>query len=97
MNLDFVLQVLKALTEVALLSMVGQGIVGLMAGATRNNNFVFVLLGIIASPATKTVRAIMPKAVIDRYIPYITFAILFWLWVGLFFGRIYLRIHTGGA
>jgi hypothetical protein len=97
MNIDFILQIIKALVEVALLSIVGQGIVGLMAGAARNNNFVFVLFGIIASPATKTVRAIVPKHVVDRYIPHITFAILSLLWLGIFVSRIYLRIQLGSA
>jgi hypothetical protein len=84
MELEFLIRALKAITEVALLSLIGQGIVGLLAGASRDNNFVFVLFRIIASPFTKLVRFVLPKKlVLDRFIPYITFGVLIWAWGGL--------------
>jgi hypothetical protein len=87
MTLDLVLQIGKALVEVAGFSLMGQGIVGLLAGQSRDSNFVFVLFRMIASPATKTVRAILPKAILDRFIPYITFGVLLWIWAALVIAR----------
>jgi hypothetical protein len=85
MNEIFILKALKAIVEIALYSMIGQGIVGLLAGASKENNFVYVLLRIITSPATKLVRLLMPKVILDRYIPIITFGILVWVFIGLTF------------
>lgn len=89
--------ILKAVTEIALLAMLGQAVVGLFAGARREDNFVFQLFRIIASPATKLTRLIAPRFIIDRHIPWLTFILLFWVWLVLVFAKGYLVAQAGVA
>lgn len=91
MTLELLLRALKALVEVAGFALIGQGLVSLFAGANRERNFVYALLRVITSPATRLVRLIMPKVVQDRFIPIITFGVLFWLWVAIIVSIIYVR------
>ncbi|MFN3595116.1 MAG: hypothetical protein ACK4TK_10620 [Thiobacillaceae bacterium] len=77
------LTLLRALVEVAGLSLLGQGIVGLLAGRRREENFVWRIFQVITRPAIRIVRALLPAAVIDRHVPYVTFFVLLWLWLAL--------------
>ena len=79
----FIIGALRALVEVAMLFLLGQGLLALLAGRGRNNNPMYKLFLIITGPVVKAMRMIMPKQIIDRHIPYIAFAVLFWLWIAL--------------
>jgi hypothetical protein len=82
-TLLFLLTVLRALVEVAGLSLLGQGIVGFLAGRRREENFIYRIFQVITRPAIRAVRAFLPPAIIDRRIPYVTFFVLLWLWLAL--------------
>jgi hypothetical protein len=77
----FIVGVLRALVEVALLSLLGQGLVGLLAGASRQTNPVYRVFLIITNPPVKFTRWLTPKLIIDKHVPFITFFVLFWLWI----------------
>jgi hypothetical protein len=79
--------ILKALVEVALLALLGQGIVYLLAGASRENNFVYQLFRIITKPPVRLVRLITPKFVIDRHVAVLTFFLLLWVWLLLVYAK----------
>lgn len=79
----FILGALRAVVEVAMLFLLGQGLLALLAGRTRNNNPIYKLFLIITGPVVKATRMILPRQIIDRHIPYIAFALLFWLWIAL--------------
>lgn len=83
------LKAFKAIVEIAGYALIGQGLVSLFAGADRDQNFVYVLLRIVTSPATRIVRFIMPKVVQDRFIPVLTFGVLFWVWVAIYVSIVY--------
>lgn len=78
-----ILSILRALTEVALLTLLGQGLLAVLAGSRRATNPVYQLFDVITRPAIKAVRFITPKLIIDRHIPLVTFFLLFWLWIFL--------------
>ena len=78
-----ILSILRALTEVALLPLLRQGLLALLAGSRRATNPVYQLFDVITRPAIKAVRFITPKLIIDRHIPLVTFFLLFWLWIFL--------------
>jgi hypothetical protein len=78
-----ILGVLRALVEVAMLFLLGQGLLGLLAGRGRDSNTMYKLFLIVTGPVVKTMRRITPRQIIDRHIPYIAFAVLFWLWIAL--------------
>lgn len=79
----FVISVLRALVEVALMALLGQGLLALLAGSRRHDNTMYKLFLIITAPVLKVVRKVTPPQVIDRHLPYVAFALLFWCWIGL--------------
>lgn len=76
-----ILSILRALTEVAMLSLLGQGLVAFLAGSRRATNPVYQLFNVITRPVVKAVRCVTPKIIIDRHVPFVTFFLLFWLWI----------------
>ncbi len=90
----FLIGVLRALVEVALLSLLGQGLLGLLAGSRRHTNTVYRLFVLITSPIVKVVRRIAPPQIIDRHLPVVAFFVLFWAWIGLaWLKRTYCEAH----
>ena len=85
-----ILSILRALVEVALLALLGQGAVGLLAGAKRHGNAVYQLFEIITKPVIRVVRFITPKPVMDKHLPYVAFFLLFWLWIFLAWAKQFL-------
>ena len=78
-----ILGVLRALVEVAGLFLLGQGLLALLAGSRRHDNTMYKLFVIVTGPVLKTARAVLPRQIIDKHVPYIAFAVLFWCWIGL--------------
>jgi uncharacterized protein YggT (Ycf19 family) len=73
--------ILRTFVEVALLSLLGQGAVGLFAGAARERNPIYRFFCVITRPPVRMVRFITPRLVIDKHIPFVAFFVLFWLWI----------------
>ena len=78
-----VLSTVRMLVEIAMFSLIGQGVLYLMAGAGRDQNFFYNLLRTLASPAMRFTRFITPKFVIDQHVGWVALFLLFVLWVGL--------------
>ena len=76
-----VISVMRALIEVALLTLLGQGVLALLAGSGRATNPVYQLFQVITRPAIKMVRFITPRLVDDKRLPMLTFFVLFALWM----------------
>jgi uncharacterized protein YggT (Ycf19 family) len=85
-----ILSVLRALVEVALLALLGQGAVALLAGSKRQGNPIYQLFAIITRPVVRVVRAMAPKAIIDKHLPFVAFFLLFWLWIFLAWAKRFL-------
>lgn len=85
-----ILSILRALVEVALLALLGQGAVGLLAGAKRHANPIYQLFEIVTKPVMRVVRFITPKPVMDKHLPYVAFFLLFWLWIFLAWAKQFL-------
>lgn len=78
-----VIGILRALVEVALLFLVGQGILALLAGSRRHDNGVYKLFVLVTKPVLKIMRLISPPQILDRHLPFVAFFVLFWAWIGL--------------
>ena len=95
-NLDlFIVSVLRALVEVALLALLGQGLLALLAGARRHDNFVYRLFLVITGPVMKVCRWVTPKIIIDKHLPFVAFFLLFWLWIVLAWVKRELCVMSG--
>ncbi|WP_131111642.1 hypothetical protein [Sulfuricystis thermophila] len=79
----WLLGILRALIEVAMFFLLGQGLLALLAGKKRHDNGVYKLFVLITSPVIKLVRFIAPPQIIDRHLPFVAFFVLFWAWIGL--------------
>lgn len=89
-----IISMLRVLVEVAGYSLLGQGLLAILAGAKREENLFYRILRTIASPAVRAVRFITPRFVINEHIPFITFFLLFWIWIMLALLKRYLcAIH----
>lgn len=73
--------ILKALIEVALLVMVGQGILFVFAGASRHQNLVYRMFATVTQPIMKATRFVTPRFIVDQHIGLVAFFLLLVLWV----------------
>ncbi|MBK7263817.1 MAG: hypothetical protein IPI03_18970, partial [Rubrivivax sp.] len=64
---------LKLIVEIALLSLAGRWVLALLAGAGREGNVFYRVLDIVASPFLKLMRWVSPRMVLDRHVPLATF------------------------
>jgi hypothetical protein len=78
-----IIGILRALVEVALLFLIGQGILALLAGSRRHTNIVYKFFLIVTQPVMKIVRFIAPPQIVDKHLPFVAFFVLFWCWIGL--------------
>ena len=90
----FILGVLRALAEVSMLFLLGQGLLALLAGSRRHDNTIYKLFVIVTAPVLKAMRTVTPRQIIDKHLPFIAFAVLFWLWIALaWLKRLYCETH----
>lgn len=78
-----IIVVLKALTEVAGVAMIGQGVLYAVAGAKRDQNPFYVIFKTVSSPVMKLTRWITPRIVLDRHLWLVALFLLIVLWIGL--------------
>lgn len=78
-----VVSVLRTLVEVAGFALLGQGVLAVLAGKYREQNAFYRVLRIVTGPVVRAVRFITPRFIIDAHVPFITFFLLFWLWIVL--------------
>ncbi len=68
--------ILKAVNEIALMAMIGQAALFVLAGSRRDTNVVYTLLKTVTSPVMKAARFISPRFVIDAHIGFVAFFLL---------------------
>jgi hypothetical protein len=74
----------KALLEVAGLALLGQGVLYVLSGAGREQNFFYRLLKLIGSPAVKVTRIITPRRLLpDNYVTVAAFFLVAGLWLAM--------------
>jgi hypothetical protein len=78
-----IILILKALTEVAGVAFLGQGVLWVIAGAKRGENLVYKLFQTLTSPVTRVTRLITPRIVLDQHIGMVAFFLVMVLWFGL--------------
>jgi hypothetical protein len=78
-----VIVILKALTEVAGIALIGQGLLYVWAGAKRDQNLVYGIFKSVTWPVMKATRWITPRVVLDQHVGLVAFLLLTILWFGL--------------
>ena len=70
------LTIAQLVLYIALLALLGQGALYVLAGARRDSNFFYQLLKRVVKPFTALVRWITPTKVADQHVPIATFFLL---------------------
>jgi uncharacterized membrane protein len=70
------LNLVQLILYIALLSLLAQGLLFLIAGAKRESNFFYKLLQVVGKPFTVPLRWMMPRQVADRHVPILAFFLL---------------------
>lgn len=86
--------ILKALTEIAGLALLGQGILFVLAGDNREQNLFYKVLKTITSPIMRAVRFITPRFVPDRHVGIAAFFLVAGLWLALTMLKIQLVLEA---
>lgn len=73
--------ILKALLEIAGLSLLGQAILYVFAGAGRDRNFVYLLFRTVTRPVFLVTRFLTPRFVLDRHVWLLTPLLVFGAWM----------------
>lgn len=89
------LDVLQLVLYIALLGLLGQGALHLLAGAGRDRNVFYRVLRAVGRPFTRLVRASTPARVADRHVPLLTFVLLLGAYVAVTFWKIALCLRVG--
>ena len=87
--------ILKGLNEVALMALIGQAALFVLAGSTRDKNFAYTLLKTVTSPIMKATRFIAPSFIIDAHIGFLALFLLLVVEVTLIFLKI--QIYLAAA
>lgn len=89
--------ILKAMNEIALMALLSQGVLFVLAGAKRDNNFVYFILKTLTMPVMKFARLITPRVIIDQHIGWVALFLLLVAEVLLIVAKISLHLEAAGA
>lgn len=89
------LNFLQLLLYIPLLALMGQGLLFVLAGNKRQENFFYQLLQLISKPFTSLVRRISPSRIADAHVPVATFFILLVVYAVVSFEKIDLCVRIG--
>lgn len=87
------LNLIQLILYIALLALVGQGVLFVLAGTRRETNFFYRLMLVLTRPFTVPVRWITPRQVTDRQVPLVTFFLLLIAYAVVTFEKIGLCIE----
>lgn len=73
----------KLIIEIALMALMGQWLLGLVAGAKRDKNIFYLILQILGRPFVAVARLVSPKFVVEQHLPLVAFFLLLFGWFGV--------------
>ncbi len=90
-----VVTTVKLIAEIALLALLGQWLLGLMAGSKRDKNLFYQILQIMGKPFLVVARLVSPKFVVERHLPLVAFLLLAFVWLGATIVKIQTCLQIG--
>ena len=91
MDALLLLQIVKAIAEIALMLFMARGLMVLFFLPARHKlegNIIYQLFVKGTQPFVSLLRLITPRIVLDRHLPYAACALLVVAWLGLTFGKV---------
>lgn len=89
------LNLLQLVLYIPLLALLGQGLLYVLAGPKRDENFFYKLLQLLSKPFTFVVRKITPNRVADRHVPVVTLFLVLVIYVVVTLEKISLCVQIG--
>jgi hypothetical protein len=86
--------ILKGVNEVALMALIGQAALFVLAGARRDTNFIYTVLKTVTSPIMKATRYVAPRFVVDAHIGFLSLFFLLLLEAILIVLKIWLYLDA---
>ncbi|WP_372657283.1 hypothetical protein [Hydrogenophaga sp.] len=86
---------LKAVTEIAGLSLFARWVLGRLAGAQKEQNLIYQILHIVCQPMLKLARWATPRVVLEQHLPLVAFLLLGFAWVLLVWAKIEICLQVG--
>lgn len=86
---------IKLIAEIALLALLGQFVLGLLAGARREQNIFYQALAVVGRPFVVVARWLSPKVVLDRHVPLVAFLLLAFMWLAATVAKIRVCLQIG--
>lgn len=87
----------KLVCEVALLSLVGRGVLALLAGERRDTNVFYTLFRAATQPWVKGVGWLTPSVVLERHHPWVAFWVLAVAWLSATWAKVAVCLEIGVA
>jgi hypothetical protein len=94
-SLLILVSIIKLLAEIALMALLGQGVLAVLAGAKRDQNVFYQLLQVMTRPFIAGTRLITPKVVLQRHVPIVAALLLFFVWLAATFAKISICVQIG--
>jgi hypothetical protein len=79
---------IKLVSEIALMALLGQGLLFILAGEKRETNFFYQLIKVLTRPFIAAARWITPRQVADAHVGFVAFFFLVLVWAVVTFERI---------
>lgn len=92
-----VVTVIKLISEIALLALFGQWLIGLMSGAAPARNPFYALLQLLGRPWIRAARWLSPRVVLDRHVPLVAVFFLLLVWIMASFAKVGICLQIGVA
>lgn len=86
---------IKLVAEIALMVLLGQFVLGLLAGAGRDRNIFYRVLQGAGAPFVRATRVLVPRSVGDRHVPVATFFLLAGIWLSVTLVKVQLCVQIG--
>jgi len=88
---------LKLVAETALMVLLGQWLLGMLAGERRSGNLVYQLLQAAGRPFVAAARHISPTIVAERHLPLVAAVMLGFVWLAVTLFKIRICLQIGVA
>lgn len=92
-----VVTALKLITETALMVLLGQWLLGVLAGTRRDGNLAYQLLQVAGRPFVALARLLSPRRIVERHLPLVAALLLGFAWLALTLAKIHICLQIGVA
>lgn len=94
-RLLLLVEILKLLAEIALMCLLGRGVLAILAGPRRDQNLFYQLFQVLTRPLLRGARLVSPKVVLDRHLPVVAFLLVSFVWIVATITKIDICVRIG--